>query len=57
LLPFVDEVFKIEFAEEPDYGKLKFMLSKALLQVDGIPDFIFDWSLIPVPVMMEIDIK
>lgn len=50
-------MFKIDFAEEPDYGKLKFMLSKALLQVDGIPDSIFDWSLIPVPVMMEIDHK
>lgn len=31
LMPFVMEIFKLKFEEEPDYMKLKFKLMMALL--------------------------
>jgi hypothetical protein len=47
LLPFTEEVFKYGFSETPDYSKLKFLLSKVLLDQDITPNLFFDWSRIP----------
>ena len=52
LLQFVSDVFKLEFAEAPNYGKFKFLLAKTLLGQDVAPDSIFDWSKLP-PVVLE----
>jgi hypothetical protein len=44
LLLFTDEVFNYEFEEEPNYGKLKFLLVQTLLDFDLSPNFKMDWS-------------
>lgn len=44
LLAFVQEAFKIEFEEEPNYAKLKSELSKVLLEQNVVPNKKFDWS-------------
>lgn len=44
LLSFVQEVFEIEYYEEPCYSKLKFMLVSVLLNQGISPDSVFDWS-------------
>jgi hypothetical protein len=44
LKAFVKEIFSYEFAEEPNYTKLRFTLTKCLLELDVSPDLKFDWS-------------
>ena len=44
LLPFVKETFKIKFKAEPDYKKLRHQLTSILLDIDKVPDLVFDWS-------------
>jgi hypothetical protein len=44
LFDFASEVFKLKFEEEPNYGKLKFMLTVALLQQNQLVDNHFEWS-------------
>jgi hypothetical protein len=44
LAPFVEEIYKLKFSDEPNYSKLKFLLTQVLLQQDVIPDLKFDWS-------------
>jgi hypothetical protein len=43
-LPFTNLVFKLEFTEEPDYGKLKHSILGALLSKSKVPDNRFQWS-------------
>ena len=45
LKTFVTEIFKLQFADTPDYQKLKFMLVKSLLELNDTPNEIFDWNL------------
>lgn len=42
--PFCSYVFKMKFSEEPNYGLLKHLLVKCLLQKNIVPDMIFEWS-------------
>lgn len=35
---------QIKFEEEPNYNKLKFLLTKCLLDADDIPDQHCDWN-------------
>lgn len=44
LLPFVKEAFSLGFEEEPNYDKLKSILSKVLLDHNVAPNLRFDWS-------------
>lgn len=44
LLPFVQEAFKIQFDDCPDYSKFKFMLKSILLNYNIAPDRFFDWT-------------
>ena len=37
LRPFMDEVWKLEYEEEPNYDKLKFLLANILLQQNVVP--------------------
>tara|TARA_B110000305_G_C19177024_1_gene510127 strand:+ start:104 stop:379 length:276 start_codon:yes stop_codon:yes gene_type:complete len=45
LKAFVTEIFKLQFADTPDYQKLKFMLVKSLLELNDTPNGVFDWNL------------
>ena len=47
LKPFVLEVFKLKFEEEPYYGKLRNMLLTAMVKEGQFPDKRFDWSMTP----------
>jgi len=44
LSPFVDEVMSLQFDEEPNYNKLKFLLTKSLLDSGYVPDKHYDWN-------------
>lgn len=41
---FADEVFSIDFKERPNYGKLRFLLERNLLNLNIIPDKNYDWN-------------
>ena len=43
MLGFVSEVFKIGFKDDPDYEKLKFQLTRAILDSGGLPNNDYDW--------------
>ena len=40
---FVDEVMLIEYEEKPNYNKLKFLLTKELLNDNIVPNKIFNF--------------
>jgi hypothetical protein len=44
LLPFIQEASSYEFDEEPNYSKLKHLLSLILLDQNIVPDLKHDWS-------------
>ena len=44
LKPFVQEIMKLKFHEEPDYNKLRFLLEVVLLKQSIPPDRNFDWT-------------
>jgi hypothetical protein len=44
ILNFVEDIFDLEFEEDPCYQKLKHHLCKVLLTYNLIPDNIFDWT-------------
>lgn len=44
LIPFAEAIYALEFKEKPDYAKLKFLLTKELLNVGMIPNKQFDWN-------------
>jgi len=43
LTDFVKEVWSIQFTEAPNYNKLRFLLTKALLDVGKVPNKDYDW--------------
>jgi len=43
LLAFVEEVMGLAYAEEPNYNKLRFLLTKALLDAGSVPNKQYDW--------------
>ena len=43
-LSFCEVVWRLKFAEEPPYEKLKHLLKKILLKKNRIPDKKMDWS-------------
>lgn len=44
LIPFAEAIYAIEFKEQPDYAKLRFLLTKELLNVGMTPNKQFDWN-------------
>ena len=38
LTPLLEEAYSYEFAEKPNYGKLKFMIGKMLMEEDQVPN-------------------
>ena len=44
LIPFIEDIFKIRFDQEPNYDKLKFHLIKILLDLNETPNKIYDWN-------------
>ena len=38
LVPLLEEASSLEFSEKPNYGKLKFLLEKILLENDKVPN-------------------
>jgi len=44
LLPFVKEVFSLQFEDKPDYDKLRFYLVKILLDINEAPSTEYDWN-------------
>jgi hypothetical protein len=44
LIPFADAIYALEFKEKPDYAKLRFLLTKELLNVGMTPNKQFDWN-------------
>lgn len=45
LLPFVKEVFSLQFEDAPDYEKLRFYLVKILLDINEAPSTEYDWNI------------
>lgn len=43
LIPLMEEGYSIGYDEEPQYGKIIFMMEKMLLDMNCIPDKIFSW--------------
>ena len=48
LLPFMKEIFALDFSEKPDYKKLKFLLVQGILDQDLVPDEQYDWNWIQI---------
>ena len=38
LVPLLEEASSLEFSEKPNYGKLRFLLEKILLEYDQVPN-------------------
>jgi hypothetical protein len=45
LLPFMKYVDRLDYDEKPDYGYLRHILLKILLDKDLIPDSTYDWDI------------
>ena len=43
ILPFVKEVMKYGYKDQPDYNKLQFLLQRSLLDINIAPSNNFDW--------------
>ena len=41
---FAQELFAITFDQKPNYSKLRFLLTKEMLNIDLIPNDKFDWN-------------
>jgi len=44
LQPFLEEIFKLEFDQTPNYDKLRFTLVKGLLNLNETPNKEYDWN-------------
>ena len=44
LSEFAKEIYGLEFKEKPNYRKLKFLLTKPLLEMNIVPSLQFDWN-------------
>ncbi len=53
LLPFVTEIFRLQYEEEPDYKWLVHLLLQALLHSGKSPDKEFDWSSRPYELVKQ----
>jgi hypothetical protein len=40
----IEEIFKLGFSDKPDYEKIKFYLLKCLLDINELPNKVFDWN-------------
>ena len=43
LTPLLEEAYSYDYAERPNYGKLKFLIEKMLMNEDQIPDKNYSW--------------
>lgn len=43
LIQFVRYAYKLKYEERPDYGYLRHLLLKILLDKDLVPDSVYDW--------------
>jgi len=61
LLPFIKEVYKIGFQDEPNYLHLELMLINQLFELNLLPDNMYDWnsdcSLDPYNICREAPLK
>jgi casein kinase 1 len=44
LLPFISEIYKLSYGEEPNYSKLNFILVKELMLMNMSPSKVYDWN-------------
>lgn len=44
LLPLAEYIYSLKFEEEPNYNKIKFMITKNLLDVNIVPNYSYDWN-------------
>ena len=44
LIPFAECIYALEFKEEPNYDKLRFLLKTELLNVGMVPNNQYDWN-------------
>lgn len=44
LIPFAEYVYSLNFDEEPNYNKIRFMLTKNILDFNLVPNFKYDWN-------------
>ena len=49
--PILEEALSYKFEERPNYGKLRFMLAKILLDDEVFPDLFYSWT--PVEQLMN----
>ena len=45
LIPLAEYIYSIGFEEEPNYNKIKFLITKNILDIDMVPNFKYDWNL------------
>ncbi|CDW82767.1 protein kinase-like protein [Stylonychia lemnae] len=53
LLPFMIYADRLNYDEKPDYGYLKHIMLKILLDKDLIPDQIYDWDILNVIIFIQ----
>ena len=44
LIPLAEYIYSLEFAEEPNYNKIKFLITKNLLDCNIVPNYKYDWN-------------
>lgn len=44
-IEFAELIYDLRFDEKPEYGKLRFILEKNLMDVDLYPSRVFDWTI------------
>ena len=44
LLPFAEEIYSYNYKDKPNYNKLRFLLTKEILNQDKVPNDVFDWN-------------
>ena len=44
LIPLAEYIYSLEFAEEPNYNKIKFLITKNLLDQNIVPNLNYDWN-------------
>jgi hypothetical protein len=43
LVPVLKEAYSYEFKDKPNYGVLKFLLEKQIMELYGLPDTHYSW--------------
>ena len=44
LIPLAEYIYSLDFAEEPNYNKIKFLITKNLLDCNIVPNYKYDWN-------------